>query len=656
MRWFLDRPIGTKLLIAFLIVAAGATTAGVESWRTLRRMAEADKILYERMTVPLAQSAYAAKQFQRIRVNVRDAIYNSPTPEKFAEREAMIASLTVEIDTTMRSFERTIVSPEMRGLFEQLTAARRAFVPARDSVIRLAKAGNQAAAVEALNGSLFRMSKDVEAAFDTIQNAKVADAGNLATRNASDASRSTLIVLGIVALSVLLAVAAGVILSRLIGAPLREMADAARRLAIGDLRPIEPVRYADETGTLSRAFVDMITAQQALASAATRLAKGDLTVQVSTRSTEDTLGAAFVHLHGSLQGLITESNRLAAAATAGQLSTRGDAGKFEGAFRELVGGINNTLDAVIKPVQEASDVLQRLADRDLTVAVQGNYQGDHARIKDALNSAIGALNDALTNVAASTSQIASAADQIATTSQSLAQGASEQASSLEETSASLQELGGAASRNAASAQSAQQIATQARETTMAGVKEMRELSSAVQAIGSAAHETAQIVKTIDLISFQTNLLALNAAVEAARAGDAGKGFAVVAEEVRALAQRSAEAARQTAALIEQSVSRAERGTEITKLVEERLQQIDRQVVGVFEAVGEISSLSAGQREGVEQVNVAMGQMNAVTQAVAASAEESSSASEELAGQSQMLASLVGEFRLTTPTRRTLRVA
>jgi methyl-accepting chemotaxis protein len=344
------------------------------------------------------------------------------------------------------------------------------------------------------------------------------------------------------------------------------------------------------------------------------------------------------------------------SAVAGNLSARARADRFEGAFHSVVAGVNATLEGTTAPIQEARRVLEHLAVQDLRERMQGDYRGDHALIKTALNGAINALSTAMSNVAASTSQIASAADQIATTSQSLAQGSSEQAASLEETSASLTELGGAAERNVVSSRSVQAQTTLARETTQAGVAAMQELLAAVADIGKAANETAQIVKSIDSISFQTNLLALNAAVEAARAGDAGKGFAVVAEEVRALAIRSADAARQTSALIEQSLARASRGTELTRQVEARLTQIDQQVAGVFASVADITTASEGQREGVGQVNLAMSQMNSVTQSVAASAEESSSASEELAGQAQMLAALVGEFKLTAATGRHLRAA
>lgn len=645
MRWFLDRPIGTKLLIAFALVSLCSAGAGLEAWRTLRSMAAADRVLYENMTAPLAQIGFAAKQFQRIRVNVRDAIFNTPSIEALGQRELAIANLTSDLDTTLIRFEKTIVGAEMRALADELMTARQRFLPMRDSALALIRAGNREAAVAVLNGELFTRSKAVEEALDRIQVAKVKDAGWLAATNARNARRATIILAIILGVAVALAVVAGVVLSRLIGAPLRDMAEAARRIAAGDLRPVPVVGRDDETGQLSQAFAQMITSQQELATVAARLSRGDLQVEVAPRSAEDTLGHSMVQLRASLAGLIDESTRLAAAATAGALDTRGDAARFDGAFRALVQGINRTLDAVIQPVQEAATVLQQLAARDLTVRVQGEYQGDHARIKEALNGAIASLHTALSNVSASTSQIAGAADQIAATSQSLARGASEQAASLEETSASLHELGGAADRNAASSRTVRALATDARATTQTGVEEMRALTVAVDAIAESSHQTARIVRTIDEIAFQTNLLALNAAVEAARAGEAGRGFAVVAEEVRSLAIRSADAARQTAALIEQSVQRAGAGADITTRMAQHLAAIEQQVSEVFAAVDGITSASEGQREGVDQVNVAMTQMNAVTQSVAASAEEASSASEELAGQSKMLAALVGEFRL-----------
>ena len=176
-----------------------------------------------------------------------------------------------------------------------------------------------------------------------------------------------------------------------------------------------------------------------------------------------------------------------------------------------------------------------------------------------------------------------------------------------------------------------------------GVDAMKRLSEAMERIKASSDETAKIVKTIDEIAFQTNLLALNAAVEAARAGDAGKGFAVVAEEVRNLAMRSAEAAKSTAQLIEESVTNAAGGVSLNSEVLGNLQEIQKQVVQVSEVMDEIVAAAEQQSEGVTQINVAVEQMNQVTQQTAANAEESSSASEELTSQAEELRQLVGGY-------------
>jgi len=188
---------------------------------------------------------------------------------------------------------------------------------------------------------------------------------------------------------------------------------------------------------------------------------------------------------------------------------------------------------------------------------------------------------------------------------------------------------------------------------------MRRLSEAMERIKASSDETAKIVKTIDEIAFQTNLLALNAAVEAARAGDAGKGFAVVAEEVRNLAMRSAEAAKNTAQLIEGNVGNAEGGVALNTEVMSALQEIQKQVGQVSEVMDEIAAGAEQQSQGVEQINSAVEQMNQVTQTTAANAEESSSASEELTAQAEDLRALVGAYKLNgtssgTRARRTGR--
>ena len=242
--------------------------------------------------------------------------------------------------------------------------------------------------------------------------------------------------------------------------------------------------------------------------------------------------------------------------------------------------------------------------------------------------------------------VASAAGQIGQGSQALAQGASEQASSLEEVGASLQEMASMTRQNAGNSQEARGLTETSRTGVQRGLESMQRLSEAMEKIKASSDATARIVKTIDEIAFQTNLLALNAAVEAARAGDAGKGFAVVAEEVRNLAMRSAEAAKSTAELIDESVHNAESGVALNQTVLGQLQEITGQTNQVGEVMGEIATASEQQSSGIEQITSAVEQMNQLTQQNAANSEESASAAEELSGQAEELRGLVAAFRLS----------
>ena len=356
----------------------------------------------------------------------------------------------------------------------------------------------------------------------------------------------------------------------------------------------------------------------------------------------------------AVNGLVTDTDALVKASIEGKLSTRADASKHAGDFRKIVEGINRTLDAVISPVMDATNALESLSRYDMRVRINAEYQGDHARIKDAVNGTAKALQEALIQVAEAVEQVSEASQQIASSSQAVSQGASEQASSLEETSSSLEEMAGMTKQNADNTIQARSLAQTTKEAAEKGGQAMVRMTDAMEKIRAASEGTAEIIKDINDIAFQTNLLALNAAVEAARAGDAGRGFAVVAEEVRNLALRSKEAAKKTEDLIKVAVGHSENGRVITNEVAGSLTEIVTAAGKVNTLVSEIAVASQEQSRGIEQVNKAVAEMDKVVQSAAANAEESSSAAEELASQSEELSSLVGRFELDRENVRSLR--
>ena len=304
----------------------------------------------------------------------------------------------------------------------------------------------------------------------------------------------------------------------------------------------------------------------------------------------------------------------------------------------------DTLNDLI--VNDGGKVLNAAAAKDMTKRLTGDYNGAYGLMKNNINTVVQNLDTALGQVTEAVSQVTSASGEISTGAQNLAEGANEQASSLEEVSSSLEEMSSMTKQNADNSNQAKILATEAKEAAGEGDASMKKMAEAIREIKQSSDNTAKIIKSIDDIAFQTNLLALNAAVEAARAGEAGKGFAVVAEEVRNLAMRSAEAAKNTANMIEESVKNADGGVKITEEVAKSLNQIVDRVGKVGDLIAEIAAASNEQALGIEQVNTAVAQMNQVTQQNAANSEESASAAEELSSQASELANMVSEFKLS----------
>ena len=253
------------------------------------------------------------------------------------------------------------------------------------------------------------------------------------------------------------------------------------------------------------------------------------------------------------------------------------------------------------------------------------------------------INVVIAGLTEGAGQVASASSQVSNSSQSLAEGAAEQAASLEETSSSMEEMGSMTRKNAENAGEADALSKEAKLVVDRANISMVELTTSMQDITTAGEETGKIIKNIDEIAFQTNLLALNAAVEAARAGEAGAGFAVVADEVRNLAMRAAEAAKNTANLIQGTIDKTKQGSELVAKTNQAFSEVAESTVKVGDLVSEIAAASQEQAQGIDQVNKAMTEMDKVTQQNAANAEESAAASEELSAQAETMQGFVADL-------------
>lgn len=427
-----------------------------------------------------------------------------------------------------------------------------------------------------------------------------------------------------------------------------------------------------------------------------RISKGDIPEEITMSYNGDfnTIKNNINTCIKAVNTLVEDAVVLADAAVNGQLDVRADAERHQGSFAKIINGVNDTLDAVIKPVKEASAVLSEMAKGNLSKRVEGNFKGDHALIKDALNSTldeisvyindisyvlsgmanadldievtrdykgdfieikealnhiIASFNNILTEFSNAADQVAAGAGQVSEGSTSLSQGTTEQASSIQELTASITQLSSQTRDNANSANQANVFTEKAKDIAENGNSRMHQLLESMQEIATSSNNISRIIKVIDDIAFQTNILALNAAVEAARAGQHGKGFAVVAEEVRNLAMRSAQAAKETTALIEGSINSVELGSNHADTTAQALEQIVEDISSAAELVSSIAAASNEQASAIVQINEGVQQVSHVVQANSATAEQSAASSEELSSQARLLKEQVGRFKLKQNT-------
>lgn len=315
------------------------------------------------------------------------------------------------------------------------------------------------------------------------------------------------------------------------------------------------------------------------------------------------------------------------------------------AVGEMADSMRSSIVTLGSYVSDIDRAMSQMAQGDFNLQASEPFIGDFKGIEDSIDSFLTTISITFSEIRNAADQVSDSSDQISTGAQALSQGASEQASSVEELAATISAISKQVQETAGNADTARDQTIQASDEVTACDRQMRDMISSMNEISNKSHEIEKIIKTIEDIAFQTNILALNAAVEAARAGEAGKGFAVVADEVRNLASKSAEASKNTAALIEDSLSAVNKGTKMAGETASSLYRVVDSTRAVTETVDKIAEAADQQAASVNQITQGIELISGVIQTNSATAEESAAASQELTGQAQRLKHLISRFKL-----------
>lgn len=587
MSFINNMKIRTKLLGSFLIVSVLAGIIGYLGITNLRKIEAADKMLFEKITIPLAKLSNVNSSFQRIRVNARDYIAASDAGKRTGYENKIIQH-TDTFRTSLQVLEETAITSQGKMILKDLLSAFNEYVSSFDKVKSFVMAGDKESATEYLNNEMQEVNTNVQKQLDSLQRLKLEQSAKSAADNKKLADNAVTFMLGLAIAVLLIAILLG--------------------------------------------------------------------FSIAT------------NIQNIIKSVVQQTRELVEGALAGKLANRAKAEETNEEFREIVVGINNTLDAVIGPLNVAADYMEKIARGDMPALITDNYNGDFNTIKNNLNSLINSMNEIITKakmiaqgdltvmlakrsendelmkalsemvgrlneivgqVTEAAQNVATSSNELSSSAVQISQGANEQSASAEEVSSSIEEMSSSIQQNSDNAIATEKIAV----ASALGMKDVNESS---QKSLDAMRQISEKIKIINDIAGKTDILAINAAIEAARAGDQGKGFAVVAAEVRKLAEVSQKAAVEINELSASSLRITEdAGSKMIKIIPE----IER----TAQLVKEIAASSNEQRSGSEQITKAVLQFSQVTQQNAAAAEEMSSSSEELASQAELLKETIGFF-------------
>ena len=647
MSWFLNLKINKKLILSFVLVSLITGIMGVYAIISLQSMEESSAESYEHMTVPISQMAEISTEFEKVRVDIRNVIFVKSLNEMEVYTK-QIEESKQKISDLSDKFNSTIISEQMRNEFNNFKSSRNEYAEEVDKIIALAKENKDEEAFAMLSegGSAYKAAKLEEESIMKIFQLKVQDAKARHDQSAKNSSTTITITIIAIIFTIGMSILIGLVISNLITKPLKKALNMIQEMSRGHFKERLDINMDDEVGQMAKAmniFADDL--QNNVIKAMDNISKGNMSIDIVLKDEKDEISPALKKMVQNIKSLVIDINKISMAAIDGNLELRADAAKHSGDFKKIVDGINELMEAMVTPIKDVIRGMIQIAEGNLRVSISENYKGEFGVLAKSVNTTINSLDSVLTELSTASEQVFTGSGQVSDASQALSQGATQQASAVEELNASISDIAFQTKENANNANEAKTLALKVKENAEAGNRHMDEMLKSMSNINESSANISKIIKVIDEIAFQTNILALNAAVEAARAGQHGKGFAVVAEEVRNLAARSANAAKETTELIEGSIKKIEKGTEITNDTAKALEEIVDGVSKAATLVAEIAALSNEQASSISQISLGVEQVSQVVQANSSTAEQSAAASEELSSQAELLKDMVSSFKL-----------